>query len=382
MTTESAPSTTPLRVVHANDLESLEAHAAAWDALAAATAAAEPLLMTSHAWTASHLEHRLEPGTTWACYLAYEGEELLGVLPVVRRRHSLFGNWRPLLRVPCDFHTRDGDVALAAGREAEALRALLDAVREKEGPYLELSFGGLRDGSPTLPALAAASRGAVHCAPDLAGRTLKVGDWETYEGGLKPKSRRNLRTARKRCDAAGAAVRVLDGAAAAPDLFHRFTELESSGWKAREGTSIESQATSRAFYETLVRRLAARGWLQWDVLQADDRWLAISLGVRFGRSLVLLKTAHDEAERKLSPGKVLLDAILKRTFERRDAEVVDLLSDSAWLELWNMDRTPYHSAFLYPRGVLPVIFGSAPRKLRPLAKRLLRRAKPDDGSAS
>lgn len=382
MTTHTSPSPGALHVVRVDDLTTLEDHAAAWDALAVATEAPEPLPMTTHAWIACHLEHRPDPDSTWACYLAYDGEQLVGVLPLIRSRHRVFGNWRPVLRVPSDFHTRDGDVALATGREEEALSALLDAVRREEGPYLQLNLGGLRAGSPTLSALAPAHRGGVRIEADLVARVLEVGDWKEYESSLHSKFRRNLRRARSRCDDAGAEFRVLEGAAADPGLLQRFAELEAGGWKGREGTAIFSKPSSRAFYEALTRRLAARGWLVWDILEIDDRWIAASLGVRFGPSLVMLRTAYDEGERNLSPGGVLLASILQRTFERQDARVLDFLSDFAWFDGWNMGHSIYHSAHLYPRGVLPLLFGATPAALRPLAKRVLRRRTTDEESTT
>ncbi len=72
------------RVHNARTVEELAPHANAWDALA--LAAPEQLPMLSHAWVASFLEHQLQAGQAWRCLFAYAGDDLIGVLPVVRIR--------------------------------------------------------------------------------------------------------------------------------------------------------------------------------------------------------------------------------------------------------------------------------------------------------
>ena len=84
-----SPARPGLRVERVTDLDGLETHAAAWDALGAASTAPVPLVTATHAWTASHVACRLDESETWSCYLAYDGETLVGALPVARRPHPL-----------------------------------------------------------------------------------------------------------------------------------------------------------------------------------------------------------------------------------------------------------------------------------------------------
>src|SRR5215216_6204435 len=80
---------TDLRVEIVRDIASLESHAAAWNRLA--LAASQRLPMLSHAWIAAYLAHRLAPGETWCCALAYDADSLVGVLCVVVTPHLLLG---------------------------------------------------------------------------------------------------------------------------------------------------------------------------------------------------------------------------------------------------------------------------------------------------
>ena len=57
----------------------------------------------------------------------------------------------------------------------------------------------------------------------------------------------------------------------------------------------------------------------------------------------------------------------------RDATVIDCLTDQPWHDNWNLARVPYRLARIHPRGLIPLLFGTLPASLRPLAKRLLGR---------
>lgn len=363
-----------VEVVRITDLEALEAHAPAWDALCAASPAPEPLVTSTHVWLGPHFQHRVDPDETWACYLAMDDGQLVGVLPVVCTRHPLLGRRYPRLRVPVDIHLRDGDITLAAGRELQVLDELLAALRRHEGPYVELRLGGLRPDSPTTAVLPEASVGSVSLAHDMDGRLLHVrGEWESYHAGLGSNFRRNVRKAANRCKAAGAEVQILSGEDADPAFFERFVSLEASGWKGEAGTAIRDDESRHTFLEAVTRRAAERGWLEWHLLELDGRWIAAHLAIRFGSCLTLLRIAYDESERRLSPGNVLFAEVLKRTFEEQDATVIDCLTDQPWHDNWNLDRVPYRLARIHPRGLVPLLFGALPASVRPLAKRLLGR---------
>ena len=88
-------------------LDQLGEHAEAWDRLAMASADRLPML--SHAWVSSFLEHRTVDGSPWQCFFAYEGAELVGVLPLVGER----GGVLPRMQGPADSHTA---IRLSAAR--------------------------------------------------------------------------------------------------------------------------------------------------------------------------------------------------------------------------------------------------------------------------
>src|SRR5262249_11818964 len=114
-----------LRIEVVRDPEALARYADAWDRLA--LEAPQRLPMLSHAWVSSYFEHLLEPNETWCCVFAYEGDELVGVLPVVAAPHPLFGSSQPRLRTVLGSHSHLGDVLTTGGVRINILRLLLSA---------------------------------------------------------------------------------------------------------------------------------------------------------------------------------------------------------------------------------------------------------------
>src|SRR5438105_8180106 len=259
----------------------------AWDRLALASPQRMPML--SHAWVSAFLAHRVATPATWRVLLALSGPDLVGVLPLVRAPHERLGASRPRLRLPRDLHTRSGDAVLAAGREREALLALLAEARRLEPRRFSVDFLGVRDGSPTLSALSAGvPKAAVVDAPDERGSYLPVtGTLDELRARLSDNFRRNLRKAGNRLEREpGVAFRLLSVRDASPALLDDFLALEAAGWKGREGTSIASDAGLVAFYRAAVSGLSSRGWLEWHFLDIGGRPAAAHLAVRFGRALV------------------------------------------------------------------------------------------------
>ena len=97
----------------------------------------------------------------------------------------------------------------------------------------------------------------------------------------------------------------------------------ASGWKGAAGTAIKCSPTLIEFYRVLARRLADRGWLEWQFLNFDGMPVAAHLAIRFGRSLILPNIGYDEPDARLSPGNLLFRETLTRAFADECLEEVN-----------------------------------------------------------
>jgi CelD/BcsL family acetyltransferase involved in cellulose biosynthesis len=362
-----------LRVELVRDIAGLERHAAGWNNLA--LAAPQRLPQLSHAWVASHIEHRLRPHESWLVAFAYEGARLVGVLCVVVTPHRLFGRWRPFLRAPYDAHTRSGDALIAEGEAAETLRALLASLSSAVPGYLGIELRGVREGSPTLVALKSGlPDSTIIQTDDPCGMYLRTsGTYEAFQARLSVNFRKSLRKSRNRlAKLRGVDTEFLTGDRVTEADFARFAAIEASGWKGRAGTAMAVSQGLVAFYSTLTHRLAAQHWFVLFFLNADGQTIAGAFMVRFGSSLLGLKSGYDESFSQYAPGKVLFEQLVQLAFARSDIDEINGLTDASWQQDWQMDKSNYYRIWLYPRNALALVFGVLPTRAWLLMQRVLR----------
>ncbi len=73
-----------LRIVEVDTLPELERHSEAWAKLLLESASALP--RQSYAWISAFIENKPLLGKRWFCLFAYEGDKLVGVLPLIEVR--------------------------------------------------------------------------------------------------------------------------------------------------------------------------------------------------------------------------------------------------------------------------------------------------------
>ena len=335
-----------------SDLAELQGHGAAWDLLALQSHERSPML--SHAWVSTHLETRVPAGTTWRCFLAYHGSELVGVLPLLSEPKPLGSH----LRTPSDSQTTVGHPLLARDFAREALGDLLSAVADVWPRHLWLRFRAVREASPLLSPLVHPARVRVTVPWMSRGSLVRTsGSFEEFEATLSSNFRRNLRKANNRAQRERRVVAEFIGGADAgdPQLLRQFLSLEGSGWKGDQGTAIAANLGLVSFYELLTSRLADRGWLQWQRLTFDGALVAAHLAVQFGRALVLPKIAYDEHQARLGPGSMLLRETLSRAFADDAVDEVNCLTDMPWHRNWAMPQETYSDLLITPRRPLPIL---------------------------
>jgi len=353
-----------LRVDTAVSLVALATHAPAWDRLTLASP--ERLPQLSYAWVASLLEHRLAPDVTWRCLFAYARTdgELLGVLPVIVRRHP-FGIE---LSAPLDVYTSTstGHALLAVGRARQALAALLEAASDAEPDPLWVRFHGVRDNSPALQASRQVTAAPRLLEPKRApeqGSLVRVdGNYEAFVEHLAPNFQRNLRKAGNRVRRAhNPSFRFVAGeAAGAENLLQRFLLVEGSGWKgaAGTGTALICSASATRFMAALTRRLSERGWLEWHFLELDGTPVAAHFAVRIGRSLVLPRIGFDERHGRVAPGNLLFQEMLTRAFADEGIDEINCRSDMPWHRNWQMPQDQYFELRLASRRLTSLVAGA------------------------
>ena len=343
-----------LQIQIVDDASELECWQARWDALAAETPLAAPT--NGYAWVSSIVEEYLEPDKDWLCLFATRDAELVAVIPlvVISGAHTRAGrNSYVLLNdnitFVCDLlisNSADSKCLAALGRKiAQTLDICkLACPRTYDRGGTEKIFG--QPGKNWLSVREHAGRGS------FIDTTSDYDDFRDQLGWIK----RNLRRSRRRLKSATSAEPVLRiETKSSEDSLQAFLDLEDSGYKGRSGTSIKNHPRRMRFYKSVTDRLANSGALEWHFLEAEGEIIAAHFAFKWARSLVLSKICYDEKYASCSPGTILFDEIVARAFADPETDRIDLLTDLAWHDRWNVSKQDYISWAIYQKDLVSTI---------------------------
>ncbi|HMD13427.1 MAG TPA: GNAT family N-acetyltransferase, partial [Bacteroidota bacterium] len=164
--------------------------------------------------------------------------------------------------------------------------------------------------------------------------------WKDFEKSISSQRRYTLRRARKRSEEMG----QLEISIISPDehSVERYLEelfrIEASGWKHREGTSLQMNCQLRNFFQRYSFVLARQKKLRFGILRIGDRAVAAQLAVEFAGRYWVLKIGFDEEYARCSPGILLMHESVRYAFEKGLQAFEFLGSDELWLQMWT-DQT-------------------------------------------
>jgi CelD/BcsL family acetyltransferase involved in cellulose biosynthesis len=350
----TVPNAGVLRTITAHDFNALTPHIAAWDRLASESPQRIPTLLPG--WVDAFLRHRLKPGERWLCSFAYDGDELVGALPIIASPHPVLGCRWPILTTPFDKFTPSGDIPLRACRAVPALNALLSEVSREIPRHVGVVFRAIRSSSPILEAIKGGISGYVMSrgARSLYSVLHVEGEFDTYHAGLG-KLRRDLGRFRKKLESRGpASFEIYQGTVESEACLHEFLELEASGWKGRNGTSILNDPSVTAFYTTLFRNFALQKRWEWQAIRVGGKLVASGVGIRCGAALMVPKFAFDESFAECRPGSLLVKEVIRYAFSHQELIELNPMSHLDWGSHWRMSCDKYVDLHLVRMGIVPV----------------------------
>lgn len=301
------PSTPSARARVLATLGELPAACAGW------LAAAEP--QSSRAWLDATLEAALPEGVMPRFVLVEEAGKPLAVLPLLTGRG---GAWQSLTTPYTCLYRIVGDPILddagwrRVGRAAAALLRRHGPVRlealDPDAAGLAAFLSGLRAGG--VLSLPYAHFGNWH--EPVAGLGWQ-GYLATRPGALRETIRRRLRAAER--DAA-VAMHVAVGSGEVAAGLAAYESVYARSWKVPEPFP--------RFNAALLPRLAAEGWLRLAVLWCGDEPVAAQYWTVWQGTATVLKLAHDEKRKAMSPGTVLTAMMVRRLLDEEGAAELDL----------------------------------------------------------
>ncbi|MBO9685122.1 GNAT family N-acetyltransferase [Roseateles chitosanitabidus] len=341
------------------DADAFAPHAAAWDALQARVAGL-PFLESGF------LLPLLRVFGTGAERLALHGDPRApdAAAIVVKGGNGQWTTFQPS-QLPLGAWLSAPGAALAP-LAASLLRAL---------PFPTLGLGLTQIDSRFHPRDADSPRWRGQDYIDTAWVDLE-GEFDLYWEARGKNLRQNLRKQQKKLDTAGTVTRMdcltrpEDVAPALAD----YGRLEASGWKGQEGTAIAPGHPQYEFYLAMLEHFASKGRARIYTYRFDDVVVSMDLCIESGATLVILKTAYDEAHKAVSPSTLMRQLQFQQLFDAaaaggplRRIEFYGKVME--WHTRWTDTRRPIYHATLYRWGWLPAL------------KRLLRGAPADETPA-
>jgi CelD/BcsL family acetyltransferase involved in cellulose biosynthesis len=263
--------------------------------------------------------------------VAYDGPEVVGILPLYVHTASVLGVRVRLLRfigTGGDTHPDDlGPVLEPRRAERVAEELARAALALPDGDVLLLT-----DLPPESALLGAVERRAqrVH-RPTVAAVSERIAyvrlpaTWDEYLRSLSSHRRTRIRYARRRLASAhGARFFVWSDPASLDAAFERLAELHHLRWQASGGSESFSSAEYLEFHRRVIKACFPRGWLRLYCLELDGEIAAMSYCYRFRNTIFCMQNGFDARKGKLEPGNVLLSHAFEHAITEGN-EVFDFL---------------------------------------------------------
>jgi len=281
-------------------------------------------------WYRTSIAHALPPGTRPVFVVVHTAEnQRLAVFPMQRGPQGLSALttpytclWRPLLRHGADPKTLF-EIGRAFGRFC------------RHNPVTRLD--AMETDCPAMPGLLAGARAAGL----LPLRFNHFGNWHIATGGLgweaflagRPGALREAvrRRGKRLLKQMGASFSVTHATAGIEPAIAAYETIYAASWKEPEPFAD--------FTAALIRACAADGTLRLGLLQLEETPIAAQLWVVRDGIAAVLKLAHDESLRALSPGTVLTALMIQRMLDQEGAHELDFgRGDDDYKKLWTGER--------------------------------------------
>lgn len=367
-----------VRLEDVRNLDDLAEHADAWNELFSHSVALSPML--SYPWISAFFKNKVAPTERWICLLAYEGKQLIGVLPLIAGYSYRLPKAAPLLfKLPHDvLHTYSVDALTLPGRE-DIMGVFFDYLFHLPGRYPFLSFKHLPAHSPTMIYFSEIKKSRMCVIKKPAGyeNIMPLPDSaEKYRASLSSKFRQYLnRNGRKLNEFENVNFAIHDKVLSPSENAAKFFEVEHKNWKGQRLSSLISEQSDSNLFNDAAESFAKYDMMHFNFLEAGGKAIAGQYAIRANRALYVLKIGYDEDYIACSPGNILFNKVIEQACDSGKFDELNFMSDSPWQSKWNIEKRPLYNLMVFPNkaGVSAlfkfVIQSGVPQKMRRIFSR-------------
>lgn len=352
-----------------NQLPTIEAHEGP-DGLLAIRSAWQQLTQSGDSWHVWHqfdwMKSALGLLDNAHFFVAKRAGRPVAIFPLQSVTRPYRGVSLRTLELPCHDHLSLSDIICRdAGDARDALAALVRFARNWD----MISFPKILEDSVLCELTP-----TVRLQPRRKCDYLSCREsYDDYLRSLSENFRASLRKARNKAtrDQCVVTNRTASKPEEMEDALRVFFELEASGWKGEvgSGTAIKLNPQLSEFYRSLAMSFAAAGCGFIHLMAINGKDAAGQFALTDERSVCLLKIAYDESFARYAPGNLLMEKTLQDARATQPPREVNLMTDSAWHERWNVSsRQVYDGCLFNPntlRGRAAGLMMATAARLRP-----------------
>lgn len=273
-------------------------------------------------WYQAAAVQSLAPNSTRQIAACWEGETLLGLIPLMRS-NTYAG--LPLVHLQnwVNHNAFLGSPLVAKGRERDFWHGLLSALDNGKDIAFFLHLTAMRLDGPVAVALeqicnTQRRRFAIFQREERALLEHGLSPEAYLEANMRGKKRKELRRLQSRLSELGdIRFERSFGDAGLADWIEEFLALERRGWKGANGSALDCAKETRELFRNALFGAAKEGKLELLVLRLDGRAIAMLVNFITPPGAFSFKTAFDEDYARFSPG-VLLQIHNLALLERED----------------------------------------------------------------
>ncbi|WP_457550979.1 GNAT family N-acetyltransferase [Desulfobacula sp.] len=344
-----------IQIVDVRSIQELEPHADAWAGLLLQSTAASPML--SYPLISAFFETQILPSETWLCLFAYEGEQLVGVLPLIAvKSFNMFGLSLLCFKIPHNnFHTSAVDCLVLRDRE-KILELFVDYLSCIPFTWPLIRFREIPEHSPSMLYMNRHGK-KLKIVQKLSGGENYIqlpADYKKYHTRLSSGFKRQLKRRTGKLDKL-TDVRFLcrEDKRSSVENMKRFEDAEDHGWKGEKKSSIKAVAANSRFLAIAAERFQNYGWMEWNFLEIGEKTIAAQYGIRINRTLYLIKIGYDEEYAFCTPGNLLFNKVIKNACEKGDVDEINCVADCAWHKNWGMTKRLLYDLIVPPQ--IPIL---------------------------
>ncbi len=329
-------------------------------------------------WIAAYIRAFAPQAKIVLLTVASEGE-LLFVLPLLQEWSLFSGVPVRKLRAPVNSHSCRFDAVRHSSSRGDAAVVAAWNYLQNLGGWDLLEIQDVHEGG-TISALALAARkNGFHAVqvPNLSNPYVPIpaDPVDLKKLPINARLRGKLRSIRREVDSQGG-LKFLRVDKADRSLLDRFYDLESSGWKGREGSAIACNPNTRQFYEEISESAERFGYLCIYSLELNGELLAAHLGLSHRGRYFSPKVAYNEKLPQYASGHLMVSEILQDCASRGISEYDITGVNDEWKMKWTSQARPKFIYYIFRPGLQGSLAHALRFRMRPAVKKLVQRLRP------